>query len=157
MDSMQCSSLDAFSERISEMCACERAEISSSDNLHYAREHGNSPLYQYFVHGGPNHLWRNRPEVRDFLKRYGCILLPDNEAYMELQRAFALSPRSRKTFLKAQQSSLLPNLNPTDDDLLMHFITTGGGSWFSKLFVFPERVAMLIERERKLGFPKRGF
>lgn len=76
---------------------------------------------------------------------------------MELQRAFALSPRSRKTFLKAQQSSPLPNLNPTDDDLLMHFITTGGGSWFSKLFVFPERVAMLIERERKLGFPKRGF
>ena len=117
MDSIQCSSLDAFSERISEMCACERAEISSSDNLHYAREHGNSPLYQYFVHGGPNHLWRNRPEVRDFLKRYGCILLPDNEAYMELQRAFALSPRSRKTFLKAQQSSPLPNLNPTDDDL----------------------------------------
>lgn len=76
---------------------------------------------------------------------------------MELQRAFALSPRSRKTFLKAQQSSPLPNLNPTDDDLLMHFITTGGGSWFSKLFVFPERVAMLIEREQKLGFPKRGF
>ena len=144
-------------EQIRRTCEEEKWEISSPDNLHYARESGKCPLYQYFVHGGPNHVWRNYPEVRNFLKRYGCILLPDGDAYMELQREFALSPRSRRIFLDAQKSLDAPNLNPTDDELLFYFVVTWGGKWFSEMFVFPERVAMLLEREDRIGYPKRGF
>ncbi len=143
----------SFLEEMDEACRLEEWEIRSSDNIYYAGERGNPPVYQYFFHGGPNHIFRECPSVREFLREHRCVLLPNMECFLELQRAFALSPRSRKIF-NAQKS---PEIIPSENDLMMFFVLNGRAGWFAEHFLYPERVVLLLEQERKLGHLKRGF
>lgn len=144
--------MDNFSrvllEEVEEVCDLEREEMLGSQNRYYAEINGNNPCYQYFFHGGPNHIWKEHPHVREFLRRQRQILLPDFETFMELQRVFALSRRSKKLFLVEQRSSKeYPNLNPTDNDLLLYFVTTWGGAWFARHFTYPGRILIILSDE----------
>lgn len=138
----------ALLKEIEKVCSLELGEMLGTENRYFAKVNGNDPCYQYFFHGGPNHIWKEYPQVRELLRRQRQILLPDFETFMELQRVFALSRRSRKLFLAAQRSSEeYPNLNPTDDDLLLYFVTTWGGVWFAKHFTYPGRILIVLHEE----------
>lgn len=133
-------------DQMYQACDIERREMQSALNLHYAHEKGNSPVYQYFLHGGPNHIWKHYPVMRNFLREQKQILLPDFETYMELQGMFALSPKSRRIFRKAQEKLEYPDFNPSDQKLILYFITTWGGVWFARHFTYPDRVLMLLHQ-----------
>lgn len=140
-------------QQMDEACKREEEEIRSPENIYYAGERANPPVYQYFIHGGPNHILREYPLLRNFLREHCCVLLPDFESFLELQRAFALSPKSRRI----AQRFLAPELAPSENDLLMVFVQRGGADWFAMRFLCPERMELLLKQEQSLGHLKRGF
>lgn len=132
-------------EKLRRICELEKKEIHSSDNCWYAAErvHNNpdelAVLYQYFLHGGPNHLLRMEEFalVRDFLKKFvRKILLPDFDSYLFLQEAIAFSPRGRKAYSERHPD----DRNPSDQKIMLDFVERGGARWYAEHFTYPEKI-----------------